>query len=114
MKNPKKIDRTWILETVQPLKTEPVKRKRITCEPNPLPNKKIDLSSIKLSKYSSPEEQKKTKTSERPRVVYDLDDAPKPPRNPIVYDIPKSPKPAPKIKSKKSKNQKKSRKNLYY
>ena len=113
VKKTKKIDRSWINEAVQTLKTEPVKRKRIVFEPVPLLNKTINLSSIKRSKYSSPEDQKKANTFEKPNVVIDLDDAPKPPRNPIIYDIPKSPKPAPKIKPKKSKNQKKFKKNLF-
>ena len=113
MKRTKKIDRSWINKAIQPLKTEPVKRKRIVIEPNPLPNKTINLSAIKRSKYSSPEDQKKANTSEKPRVVFDLDDAPKPPRNHVVYDLPKSPKPAPKIKPKKNKNQKKYKKKLY-
>ena len=119
LRNPKKIDRSWILEAAQPLKTEPVRRKRVTFELDPLPNKKINLSSIKTSKsspkYSSSEEQKKTQISARPRVIYDLDDAPKPPRNRVVYDLPESPKQAPtKNKSKKNKKQKNFRKNLYY
>ena len=92
---------------------EPVKRKRIVIEPEPLPNKTINLKAIKRWKYSSPEDQKKTNTSEKPRVVFDLDDTPKPPRNHVVYDLPKSPKQAPKTKPKKNKTQKKYKKKLY-